>query len=368
VHCYLHIPFCAGRCHYCDFGSVIAAPEIHERYVDALLSEVRTLPPGPWQTIHIGGGTPTCLAPKLLERLLGGLHAILRPNNNTEWSVEGNPAELTEERLGLLRNHGVNRLSIGVQSMDDERLRFLGRRHNSEQADIAVRLARKYFPRLSVDFILDLPGQSPAKLQQDLIWTKRWNVDHVSAYALSVEEGTPLAKLVDTGACQTNPAEHTALLLETAWDQLAEIGFFQYETSNFAKSGQESQHNLAYWRCKEYHAAGANAVSRVGRQRIRRHPDPKTYIAAITSGESVEAEREELSPTDLQREAWMLGLRISEGVRLSLLHDLGDPVQRWHEKAKALQETGMIIQTETAIALTRQGRLLQDAITVELMP
>ena len=187
---YLHVPYCAAKCPYCDFNSIAGRDEEHERYVDALLQEVKRLPPGPYDTLFIGGGTPTLLAPSLLERLLNGLRSHLHLADGYEWTCEANPGSADGERFALLAAHGVNRVSVGVQSTHDHHLRFLGRVHNASEADRVIDLATKHFPRVSADLIMGLPEQTAEELRADLALYRRHGLHHASIYHLTYESGT----------------------------------------------------------------------------------------------------------------------------------------------------------------------------------
>jgi putative oxygen-independent coproporphyrinogen III oxidase len=367
-HLYLHVPYCAAKCPYCDFNSIAGRDAEHAAYVSALLDEARRLPPGPYDTVFIGGGTPTLLAPSLLARLLAGLRDHVRLADGYEWTCEANPGSADAERFAVMAEHGVNRLSLGVQSTHDHHLRFLGRIHDAREADTAIELAKRAVPRVSADLIMGLPDQTAVELAVDLDLYRRHGLEHASVYHLTYEPGTEFHARRARGELRDIDAQRSRGLFEQAWDALEGLGLIAYETSNFAKPGQESRHNLAYWRQRDYHAAGAGAVSTVDGMRITREKHPERYIAAIAAGDDAAWKREPIGATERLGEAWMLGLRLSDGVDTAHLDALGDDRQRWRPRADALIAEGLLIERNGRLMLTRAGRPVQDEVTVYLMP
>jgi oxygen-independent coproporphyrinogen-3 oxidase len=367
-HLYLHIPYCAAKCPYCDFNSIAGRDAEHGAYVDALLLELRRLPRGPYHTVFIGGGTPTILSAPLLERLMAGLADHLRLEQGYEWTCEANPGSADAERFAILAAHGVNRLSLGVQSTHDHHLRFLGRVHGSAEADRAIALARRAVPRVSADLIMGLPNQTAAELAVDLELYRRHALDHASVYHLTYEPGTEFHARRGRGELNDIAPEESRRMFELAWDTLEGLGLVAYETSNFARAGEESRHNLAYWQASDYHAAGAGAVSTVGGARVTREKHPAAYIPAITGGEAAIWRREEIGPRERLTEAWMLGLRLVRGVALARLAELGDDQARWRPRADALIGEGLLEEQAGHLRLTRAGRPVQDEVTVYLLP
>lgn len=368
VHLYLHIPYCVAKCPYCDFNSHAGHEDEHAAYVAALLEEAGRLPRGPYRTLFIGGGTPTILAPALLAVLLEGLRAHLRLADGYEWTCEANPGSADAERFHLLAQAGVNRLSVGVQSTDPERLRLLGRVHSPLESERALALARAAVPRVSADLIFGLPGQDAASLAADLALYRRHGLAHASVYHLTYEPGTEFHARRARGELADIDPDHSRALYQGVWDGLEALGLACYETSNFARPGEESRHNLAYWRGAEYQAAGAGAVATVGHERTTRIAHPGKYIAAIRAGRDAIAQRERIGARERLIERWMLGLRLREGVRAAELALLGDAPGRWQPIARRLAAAGLVRTDEDTVALTRAGRLVQDAVTVQLMP
>ncbi len=367
-HLYIHIPFCIARCAYCDFASSVGTSDLQHRYVDALLRECEELEAGSWDTLYLGGGTPTALAPAALERLLAGLRRRHHPAPDHEWSCEANPGTLDPTRLALLAAHGINRLSLGVQSLDNDQLRDLGRIHDAATAHRAAAAARRCFPRLSADFLLALPGQTDAQLQAIVDFAREHALDHLSAYCLSIEPGTELARRSALGRFRAPDGDTAADLLEAAWDRFEQAGYRQYETSNFARRGAACRHNLAYWLRRDHHACGAAAVSCIDERRCQRPLEVERYIAAITTGDHSACVIEELDAATIVAETWMLGLRLTCGVSRAALGAAGDRSERWTNTAATLAEQGLLRLSRQHIALSRRGRLLQDALTRALMP
>ena len=367
-HLYLHIPYCAAKCPYCDFNSIAGRDDEHAAYVTALLAEARRLPRGPYDTVFIGGGTPSILKAVLLERLLIGLREHFQLADGYEWTCEANPGSADAERFALLAAHGVNRLSLGIQSTHDHHLRFLGRVHNASEAERAIALACAAVPRVSADLIMGLPGQTAAELDVDLALYKRHGLAHASVYHLTYEPGTEFHARRARGELRDITPENSRALFAQAWDALTALGLAAYETSNFAKPGQESRHNLAYWLGRDYHAAGAGAVSTVAGERLTREKHPAAYIAAITAGGDAGWRRERLTATERLAETWMLGLRLAQGVELSALAARGDQVERWRPRVDALISEGLLEERDGYLRLTRAGRPVQDEVTVYVMP
>ncbi len=367
-HLYLHVPYCQAKCPYCDFNSIAGRDDEHAAYVQALLAEVRRLPRGPYDTVFIGGGTPTLLGPRLLEGLLAGLRDHLLLADGYEWTCEANPGSSDAERFAILAAHGVNRLSLGVQSTHDHHLAFLGRVHRGAEAERALTLARAAVPRVSADLIMGLPDQTSAELAADLELYRRHDLAHASVYHLTYETGTEFHARRARGELTDIAPERSRALFAQAWDGLAALGLQAYETSNFARVGQESRHNLAYWLRRDYHAAGAGAVSTVAGVRTTREKHPARYIAAVAAGDTALWKTEHLTAAELLAETWMLGLRLAEGVATADLAAAGDREERWRPRAAALIGEGLLEERAGHLRLTRAARAVQDEVTVYLLP
>lgn len=368
MHLYLHVPYCAAKCPYCDFNSIAGRDDEHAAYVDALLDEVARLPRGPYATLFIGGGTPTMLGAGLLARLLSGVRRHIVLADGYEWTCEANPGSSDSARFAILAEHGVNRISLGVQSTHERHLRFLGRVHDAADADRAIAAACAAVPRVSADLMFGLPGQTVAEVEADLALYRRHGLGHASVYHLAFEPGTEFHARRSRGEMAEIDGDASHALIDLVADRLAGLGLEAYETSNFARPGQECRHNLAYWHLADYQAAGAGAVSTLGGVRLTREKHPAAYIAAIGAGGDAAWKREELSRLDQLREAWMLGLRLRDGVDLGRIAALGDDPGRWMPHATPLADLGLIVLAPGRLALAPAARHAQDEITVRLMP
>jgi putative oxygen-independent coproporphyrinogen III oxidase len=362
------VPYCAAKCPYCDFNSIAGRDQEHGAYVAALLTELRRLPTGPYRTIFIGGGTPSLLSAPLLAELLAGIRRHIQLAQDYEWTCEANPGSADAEKFALLAAHGVNRLSLGVQSTHDHHLRFLGRVHDQAQAERALELATAAVPRVSADLIMGLPGQTIAELESDLTLYRRHGLQHASVYHLAYEPGTEFHARLGRGELAEIDSDTSQAHFATLWHGLEALGMELYETSNFSRPGEASRHNLAYWQGHDYHAAGAGAVSTVAGRRQTREKHSGRYIAAIMRGEGAIWQDELLTPAELLSEAWMLGLRLARGVELDRLAALGDHEARWRPKATSLIDLGLLAESAGRLHLTRAGRPVQDEVTVHLLP
>lgn len=320
---YIHVPFCLRKCRYCDFYSLPLSPlqsdsagPRAERFLDALAAELERLPGGflP-ETIYIGGGTPTALPGPLILRLLEIVGRAVAPAQVREWTCEANPGTLDAAKVKLLREAGVNRVSLGVQSLDARNLAFLGRIHSAEDAETAFALLREQgLGNINLDLMYGIPDGGRGALERDLERILALGPEHVACYALSFEPGTPLAAMRDRGAVsETDDAEQLAqytLIRET----LAQAGFRHYEISNFARPSRECRHNLRYWRSGEYIGCGPSAHSHWRGARWGNVRDLAAYCERLLAGRDARACEEQLDPQAKAREALILGLRLIEGV------------------------------------------------------
>ena len=321
---YIHFPWCARKCPYCDFATepIRANALPHDGYADAVLRELDTrsanLQGRELTSVFFGGGTPSLWGPGALRRTLQGITgAFERVHDELEVTVECNPSSLTRENATLLREAGVDRLSVGVQSLRDPHLQFLGRLHDSKRALAVLEEAVAEMPRVSADLMFGMPGQTLGELGEDIARIADTGVQHVSAYALTIEEKTMFGSLHRAGKLRVAPEEQYADLFEHAEECFTNLGWAHYEVSNYAAEGQESRHNLHYWRGGAYVGLGAAAVGCLDHgpgcaERWRNEPNPQRYLVAQT----LEAEVEELGPDEIIREALMLGLRTVEGMNL----------------------------------------------------
>jgi oxygen-independent coproporphyrinogen-3 oxidase len=321
---YIHIPFCRQKCPYCDFASVPAEGADLAGYVAAVCREMELRSHrAPWaaaDTLYLGGGTPSLLAPDGVGALIAAARTLYGLTDDVEITLEANPGTVDGEMLAAFRRTGVNRLSLGVQSFDDRQLTFLGRIHSADEARSAFRAARRAgFDNIGIDLIHTLPGQSPLDWQRQLEQAVDLAPEHVSAYGLTLEEGTPLAAAHERGAF-TLPEDDTAGQLYTLTAEiLTTAGYEQYEIANFARPGRRSRHNQAYWHWKPYLGFGAAAHSftpspHPGR-RWHNPPDPSAYLAMVSEGELPGEASASLSLKEAMGEWLFLALRTSDGFR-----------------------------------------------------
>lgn len=373
---YVHFPWCARKCPYCDFATepIRANALPHEGYADAVLRELDARSPDlqgrELKSIFFGGGTPSLWGPGALARTLQGITGAFElASDELEVTVECNPSSLTRENAALLREAGVGRLSVGVQSLRDSHLRFLGRLHDSTRAVAALREAIDEMPRVSADLMFGMPGQTLAELGEDIARIADTGVEHVSAYALTIEEKTMFGSLHRAGKLRVAPEEQYADLFEHAEECFTDLGWTHYEVSNYSAEGQESRHNLHYWRGGAYVGLGAAAVGCLdhgpGRsERWRNDPNPQRYLVHDT----LEAEVEELGPEEIIREALMLGLRTIDGMNLAATEKRAgrDPkIGREREVERAL-ERGNLVQAGDWLRVPQDRWLKLDGIVRDL--
>jgi putative oxygen-independent coproporphyrinogen III oxidase len=365
-HIYVHIPFCARICPYCAFYKDLLDRSQTSRFCEALLRELelnesrrRTgdrrslLRPS---TIYFGGGTPTALNIAQLELLLRGFHERLELSQLVEWTIEANPGSVSERKAALLKKFGVNRISLGVQSWDDELLKLLGREHNAQQAEESFRILRDAgFTNVNVDLMFGLPGQTVDQWRATLEKTIALEPEHVSTYCLTYEEDTEFFLRHARGEFRQD-SDEDAEFFEMTMAILEDAGYRHYEISNYARPGFESVHNRAYWLGKDYLGIGPSAVSTVGMQRWKNVCDYRAYIDRVLSGESTRTTSENLTREMKRTERIALGLRTHDGISASELKDFA-------------QETGELIglqllrKSNGNFVLTRRGKSLADSIT-----
>jgi oxygen-independent coproporphyrinogen-3 oxidase len=369
-HLYVHLPFCAHRCGYCDFVTVVGREEEHDRYVDAVLQELdleRGALAGSLETIFLGGGTPTLLNAAALERLL----RVLPPAE--EVTVEANPETVNPELAALLRDCGVNRVSLGAQSFSP---RLLGVLERSAQPDDVRRayyaLRDAKFDNISLDLIYGIPGESPADLDRDLDEALALEPDHLSCYELEAKPGTRFTHTF--GDELTRQADAMEGYFERVVERLTEAGYRWYETANFCRPGApagaadfRAQHNLAYWLGRDYIGLGIGAVSTVAGERRRNLPSLARYVTALGGGAAAPPrELEHIDSTTSRQERVLLGLRLDEPLPLAGLETALDAAA-----LERLERLGLATLAGTggapSVTLTRRGRFLGDGVTAELL-
>jgi oxygen-independent coproporphyrinogen-3 oxidase len=357
-HLYVHLPFCAHRCGYCDFVTVVGRRGQHSAYVDALVAELDLERPSladRLETIYLGGGTPTFTEPRELERLLGALPSA------EEVTVEANPETVTSDLASLLREAGVTRVSLGAQSFQPELLAVLERRAQPEDVRRAFRTLRAAaYENLSLDLIYGIPGQSLEDLERDLDEALRLGPEHISCYELEAKLGTRFTHA--HGDQLERQADAMEGYFERVVATLTEAGYRWYETANFCRPGRESRHNLAYWQGRDYLGLGIGAVSTVNGLRRRNTPRLPAYVCALAAGSAPPRELEPLGPNVLRRERVMLGLRLDKPLSLTGLEDVVD-----FGALERLRQLGLAERIGDRIRLTARGRALGGAVTAELL-
>lgn len=320
VGIYVHVPFCISKCAYCDFVSYPYNNEDVASYAEALEQEIRLRgkecdQENVVKSVYLGGGTPTCLPPATLKRILSLLreHFVISPE--AEITVEANPGTVTDELLEGLLSSGVNRLSIGMQSTEDAMLQVLGRRHTAADAVKTIQITRRAgFTNISVDLIFGIPGQSTGGWGRSLAEIVALGPEHISTYGLEIHGETPLGRAVAAGKTAVCSDEVFQAMYFQAVDYLNAAGYVQYEISNFARPGRESRHNLLYWEGEPYLGLGPGAHSYLNRRRWANAAELDTYRNALFGGGFPVAEETNLTPADEMAETMFLGLRLTRGV------------------------------------------------------
>ena len=370
---YVHIPFCQSRCLYCDFNTYAGLEGLFEGYVRALIQEMALVGPARVRTVYIGGGTPTALPLSHLAQILDAVHATFALEKDAEITMEANPGTVDAGTLAHLRERGVNRLSLGVQSFLDDELRLLGRIHTADQAAAAVGAARRAgFENVGLDLIYGLPGQATTAWQFSLDRALALQPQHLSLYALSVEVGTPLAAAIARGHLPAPDPDLAAEMYETATEINAAAGYRHYEISNWARTlGHCCHHNLIYWRNEPYLGLGAGAHSWRGGRRWANVAAPDEYVARLQQGGTAMDREEKISPELEMGEMMMMGLRlVEEGVpwdRFRRHFDL-EARQRFEPQIAELVDLGLLETNGERARLSPRGRLLGNQVFGLFLP
>lgn len=346
---YIHIPFCIKKCFYCDFTSYTGRPDIYEKYISSLISEMSGHSGTKADTVFIGGGTPTVLPANLLEKLLSSVHSIFDILPGAEISIEANPKTLDSEKMAVLKKY-VNRVSLGVQSFNDNELAALGRVHNEAEAYESILTVKDNFENFNIDLISSIPLQTPVSFKKTLETAVSLSPPHISCYSLIVEDNTPLYDMVQSGETVLPDEDYDRDMYAFTGRFLAEHGYRRYEISNYAKPGYECRHNLRYWNTDEYLGFGAAAHSYSGGRRYFNSGDIDGYFARKGGGQT-------LSRNDMMSEFVFMGMRKSDGIserefarRFSVgIYDVYGKVLR--EKI----EKGLIIKKNDRLLLSDRG-------------
>jgi oxygen-independent coproporphyrinogen III oxidase len=358
-HLYVHIPFCPKVCPYCSFYKEASDRNKTQAFLDSVLLELdlrlQEVASCQIQTIFFGGGTPSALSVKQLDFLLSGLHKRLDLKDLREWTLEMNPATVSLEKAQMLRDFGVNRVSMGVQSWDPEMLNRLGRVHSAQQAERSFHILREAgFTNLNLDLIFGIPGQSLETWEQSLSKTIGLAPEHISAYCLTFEEDTDFFRRHQRGELSQD-TEQDAIYFERTMALLGSAGYRQYEISNYSHPSYECLHNLAYWQGRNYLGLGPSAFSTIGEKRWQNTPDTSRYIEQLQTQVEPISFQEQITSRIRTSETIAFGLRTSYGVP-------GSAMTQWSGELNALRKEGYLEDEDTHVRLTAKGRMVADAI------
>jgi oxygen-independent coproporphyrinogen-3 oxidase len=367
---YIHVPFCAHHCGYCDFAVAAGRDHLMDLYLEALSCELATLAePRPVQTIFIGGGTPTYLDAARLERLLAEIDRRLPHSADSEFSIEATPESLTDEKVTVLAKHGVNRVSIGAQSFHPHLLRVLERIHNPDDVPRAVECVRRAIRQVSLDLIFGVPGQTLADWDADLQRALSLQPDHLATYGLTYEKGTPLWKQRERNQVRPLDEDTELALYNRAIDTLEGAGFDHYEISNFARPGGRCRHNQVYWANEAYYGFGVGAARYVNGTRELNVRDTNLYVRRVLAGESPTVQSETLPPLERAKETIAVQLRRAEGIdRAAFRRQTGFDLDSLAGPAIAkLVDLELLADSGAHVCLTRRGKCLADSVIRELL-
>lgn len=369
---YIHWPFCVAKCPYCDFNSHVRESIDQDAWREALLAdlahEAALLPGRRLTSIFFGGGTPSLMAPATAGALIEAAAGHWQSADDIEITLEANPSSVEAARFADLAAAGVNRVSLGLQSLDDRALRFLGRAHGVAEGLGALATAQRHFRRVSFDLIYALPGQGAAAWEAELSRALDFGTEHLSLYQLTIEPGTRFATMAAKGELVPADPDHAADLFEMTDAMTRAAGLARYEISNHARPGAQSRHNLTYWRMGDYAGIGPGAHGRRGGLATQRHKKPENWLKAVSRNRHGLVEEAPLDPQDRASEMLLMGLRLREGVDLAQIaartgvHRLVDA-----EAVAKLERQGLLSQTGDHLRVTSDGMLLLDAILAEIV-
>lgn len=366
---YMHIPFCTHICYYCDFNKVFLKGQPVDEYLTALKKEMALtfakIPPRTMKTIFIGGGTPTALTAEQLVFLMEAIHNYVNMDEEIEFTIEANPGDLTGEKLAVLKEYGVNRLSIGVQSFNDRLLEKIGRSHRVHDVYESIFLAKEMgFTNISIDLMYALPEQTVDDVAHSLEEFFHLDIQHCSAYSLIVEPKTVFYNLMQKGKLHLPSQDQEADMYEYIMNEMEKHGFQQYEISNYARHGFASKHNLVYWNNEEYYGFGAGAHSYL--QQVRRaNINPiRKYIEKLMNDELPIRSEIFVSKKEAMEEEMFLGLRKNAGVSITSFIEKFSvhPLEYYQEQIEQLTEQGLLQVTDQHIRLTEKGRMIGNEV------
>lgn len=372
---YIHIPFCHQICHYCDFNKVFFDNQPVDEYIESIGQELQLMKKEglsfeQLETVFIGGGTPTSLSENQLKRLLAIISEHVSISSLKEFTTEANPDELTAGKLTVLKNGGINRLSIGVQSFDESLLKKIGRTHNAKDPIRVIKEAREIgFDNISIDLIYGLPGQTIEQWQHTLDQAFALDLEHYSGYSLIVEPKTVFYNLMNKGKLPLPGEDAETQMLEMLMEQMDKHGYTQYEISNFSKESYESVHNLLYWQNETYAGVGAGAHGFVNGQRYSNSGPIKHYMATLEEGKRPILQTHEVTQTEAMEEEMFLGLRKSDGVSATHFekkfgHSLDEI---YGDTLKMLINKGLIEQNKESFKLTYRGLFRGNEVFQEFL-
>lgn len=373
-HCialYVHWPFCVSKCPYCDFNSHVRDSIDQDAWREALLAdlahEAALIPGRTLTSIFFGGGTPSLMEPGTVESIIAAARNHWQAAPGIEITLEANPNSVESARFADLARSGVNRLSLGLQSFDDQALRFLGRAHSSRDGFRALEIAQRNFRRVSFDLIYALPGDSEDRWSAMLAQALSLGTGHLSLYQLTIEPGTRFATMVARKTFKPLEEDAAAALYELTDAMTSAAGMGSYEISNHARRGQESRHNLSYWRYRDYAGVGPGAHGRRLGRRTMRHRKPENFLSAVTRSGNGIVEETQLCATEAGDEALVMGLRLSEGIDAgAIAARFGLPALVQWKRVDRLVRSGHLERDGSRISLTSRGRLLLDHILGEI--
>lgn len=360
---YIHIPFCKQKCFYCDFCSFANKNEMQEKYVEAVINEIKNITHKEKYTvttIYLGGGTPSILNPEYIKNILQEIKSSFKILDDAEITIEINPGTVNEEKLKRYKEYGINRLSIGLQSANDKILKNIGRIHDYKQFEETFFFARKCgFKNINVDLMIGLPTQAIEDVKQTLEKIIQKNPEHISVYSLIIEEGTTIEKLINENKLQLPDEETERIMYWTVVNELKENGYNQYEISNFSKKTYESKHNTNCWKQKQYIGLGTSAHSYLNKKRYSNTNNIEEYIKNIQESNISKniTIHEEQTEESTMNEYMLLGLRMIQGININEFKQKfkTDPTIKYKEILEKLQKENLIQITKTSIKLTKQG-------------
>lgn len=361
---YVHIPFCTQICYYCDFSKVFIKNQPVDAYLEHLIQETRSYEIGKLRTLYIGGGTPTALSAQQLAYLLTELPKVMDLSEVEEFTIEANPGDLDPDKIAVLKDSQVNRVSLGVQTFDNKMLKKIGRSHQEQDIYDNIRhLKQAGFDNISIDLIYALPGQTMDQVKENVAKAIDLDIPHMSLYSLILENHTVFMNRMRRGKLPLPKEELEAEMFEYIIEELEKAGFEHYEISNFSKPGFESRHNLVYWDNAEYYGLGAGASGYVDGIRYKNHGPIRHYLVAVEAGKARITE-EHLTLDEKMEEELFLGLRKKTGVSKARFEEkFGVSFdQRYGQVVASLTEQGLLVPDDKQVRMTKRGLFLGDTV------